>query len=142
MSIMGLAVSFFSPFSHGFLRVATATPRCHIADPARNAYETFDLARQADAAHADLVVFPELGLSAYSNDDLFLQDALHDAVEDALLRIVEESRTLHPVLIVGAPRLVRGRLFNLAIAIHRGSNSMTACQRARFSGGRTPGSAW
>ena len=113
-------MSFHSPFSHGYLRVATATPRCHIADPDRNATETLDLAVQAAAEHVDLVVFPELGLSAYTNDDLFLQQALHDGVDRAIRKIVEQSRDLHPVLIVGAPWIIRGRLFNLAIAVHRG----------------------
>lgn len=113
-------MSFHSPFSHGFLRVATATPRCHIADPARNVEETLALARQAEDRHADLVVFPELGLSAYTNDDLFLQEALHLAVDEALVRLTRESRDLHAVLIVGAPKIIRGQLFNLAIAVHRG----------------------
>ena len=113
-------MSFFSPFSHGFLRVATATPRCHISDPRKNADETLKLARDADLQHADLVVFPELGLSAYTNDDLFLQEALHVAVDEALKRIADESRDLHAILIVGAPKIIRGQLFNLAIAIHRG----------------------
>jgi len=113
-------MSFFSPFSHGFLRVATATPRCHIADPRKNAEETLQLALRAEQQAADLVVFPELGLSAYTNDDLFLQEALHLAVDEALDRLTEESRALHAVLIVGAPKIIRGQLFNLAIAIHRG----------------------
>lgn len=113
-------MSFFSPFTHGFLRVATATPRCHIADPARNATETLALARDADADHVDLVVFPELGLTGYSNDDLFLQEALHAAADEALGRIVEASAGLHPVLVVGMPKIIQGQLFNLAIVVHRG----------------------
>lgn len=113
-------MSFFSPFSHGFLRVATATPRSHISDPLKNIEETLKLARRADEQKADLVLFPELGLSAYTNDDLFLQEALHLAVDQALQQLVDASRNLHPILIVGAPKVIRGQLFNLAIAVHRG----------------------
>ncbi|MEM8813005.1 MAG: NAD(+) synthase [Pseudomonadota bacterium] len=113
-------MSFHSPFSHGFVRVATATPRSHLADPAKNLEETLALARRAHDEHVDLVVFPELGLSAYSLDDLFLQDVLHQAVDHAVRALVEESRNLHPILIVGAPALLSGQLFNLAIAVHRG----------------------
>ncbi|MEM1047207.1 MAG: NAD(+) synthase [Pseudomonadota bacterium] len=113
-------MSFFSPFTHGFLRVATATPRCHIADPVRNADETLALAHDADTGHVDLVVFPELGLTGYTNDDLFLQEAMHTAAEEALRQIVDASVDLHPVLVVGMPKVIQGQLFNLAIVVHRG----------------------
>ena len=75
--------SFASPASHGFVRVACVTPRVHIADPAANLAEHIDLAGRADAAGADLILFPELSLSAYALDDLFLQQTLLEAVRTA-----------------------------------------------------------
>ena len=66
--------SFHSLYSHGFVRVAAATPRVGLADPAFNAGHTLALARRASDEHAALVVFPELGLSGYSIDDLLHQD--------------------------------------------------------------------
>src|SRR5689334_1274453 len=98
--------------SHGFARVAAATPRVRVADPSFNAQETIALAREADAAGLDLVVFPELGISSYAIDDLHLQDALLDAVEDALVQLVDASRSIAPLLLVGAPGRRRGRLYN------------------------------
>ena len=77
---------FFNLYSHDFVRVAVAMPRCRVADPAFNAQETIRLARQAADEGAVLVAFPELGLSAYTCDDLFHQRALLDACEAALGR--------------------------------------------------------
>jgi NAD+ synthase (glutamine-hydrolysing) len=111
---------FNSLYSHGFLRLAAAVPQVTTADPVTNLAETLKLARQADARRAALVVFPELGLSAYAIDDLLMQDALLDAVEAAIGELVEASRSLFPVLIVGAPLRRGGRLYNCAVAIHAG----------------------
>ena len=111
---------FESIYRHGFVRTAVCVPFVRIGDPAFNTERTVTLARRASEAGAILALFPELGLSAYSNDDLFQQDALLDAVQDGLNRVVRESRSLLPVLLVGAPLRVQGRLFNCAVAIHGG----------------------
>ena len=86
-----------------------------------NLSETIRLAQQGDAAKAALLVFPELGLSAYAIDDLLFQDALLDAVERAIDQLVIASRDLYPALIIGAPLRHAGALFNTAVVIHRGS---------------------
>jgi NAD+ synthase (glutamine-hydrolysing) len=115
-----VTADFHSLYSHDFLRLAAATPRVEVADPAFNLAETLKLARQADEAKAGLIAFPELGISAYAIDDLLLQDALLEAVDAALGELVEASRELYPVIVVGAPLRSDGRLYNTAIAIHRG----------------------
>jgi len=81
---------------------------------------TLHLARRASDHHAALVLFPELGLSAFSNEDLFHQDALLDAVREAIDELVKKTKSLSPVLLVGAPLRFQGKLFNCAIAIYRG----------------------
>ena len=111
---------FFSHHRQGFARVGACAPSMSVADPAANARAHIELARQADGEGCDLLVFPELGVSAYAIDDLFLQDALLDAVEAALRQISEASVALKPVLLVGAPVRRNGRLYNCALAIHRG----------------------
>jgi NAD+ synthase (glutamine-hydrolysing) len=111
---------FHSLYSHGFVRLAAAVPRVGLADPDLNAKHTLALARRASEEHAALVVFPELGLSGYSIEDLLHQQALSDAVLEALSQIVQESSVLEPVLVVGAPLRAEGGLFNSAIVIHRG----------------------
>jgi NAD+ synthase (glutamine-hydrolysing) len=113
-------VPFNSIYAHGYARVAVCTPRVAVADVARNLAETVELASKAEEAGAVLAVFPELGLSAYSIDDLLFQDALLDAVERALGELVRASASLRPMLAVGAPLRTEGKLFNCAAVVHRG----------------------
>ncbi len=112
--------SFHSIYSHGFLRAAVCLPQVALAEPAVNARRTIELARRASERGAAVAVFPELGLSSYSNEDLFFQDALLDASEEALATVIETSRELTPLLFVGLPLRVDGKLFNCAAAIYRG----------------------
>ena len=72
---------FDSIYSHGFIRAAVCIPSLRVADPAFNLERTLALARQASEAKVAVALFPELGLSAYSNEDLFHQDALLDATQ-------------------------------------------------------------
>src|SRR5688500_5479813 len=94
---------FDSLYTHGFARVSVCVPHVKVAAPAFNAERTVAMARDAAADGAVLILFPEMGLSAYSNEDLFHQDALLDATEHALAHVVEQSKALAPVLLVGAP---------------------------------------
>ncbi|CAN5289136.1 NAD(+) synthase [soil metagenome] len=112
--------SFFSPYRHGFVRVATATPKVKLADPATNAERVLDLVREADAAGVAVVVFPELGLTGYAIDDLLQQDALLEAVETAIATLAEASKALAPLFVVGAPLRDGGRLYNTAVALQGG----------------------
>ncbi|MBF6170381.1 NAD(+) synthase [Nocardia blacklockiae] len=114
------SLPFDSLYRHGFARVAVAVPPVRVADPDYNAEQTLALARQAAEQHAVLTVFPELGLSCYTADDLFHQDALQYAVDAALERVVAESAGIDSVLVVGAPVRAQGRLFNCGIVIDRG----------------------
>lgn len=112
--------SFFSPHTHGFVRLAVCTPRVEIASPDLNAARILELAHAASGVHAALSLFPELGLSAYSIEDLTHQDALLDAVETAAGKLIDASRSLGVLLVVGAPIRIEQRLFNCALVIHRG----------------------
>ena len=116
-----MSLPFQSIYAHGFIRAAVCTPFLRVADPRFNLERTLGLARRASAQGAALAIFPELGISAYTNDDLFHQDALLKATEAAIAELVEGSRDLIPVLIVGAPLRFEGRLFNCAVVIHRGT---------------------
>ena len=111
---------FTSIYRHGFVRVAVCIPAVRLGNPNENAVRTLDLAQRAHQAHATIALFPELGLSGYSNEDLFHQDVVLEATLSALGRLVEASRALAPVLIVGAPLKLERKLFNCAVAIHRG----------------------
>jgi len=111
---------FHSIYAHGFVRVAVGIPAVRVADPPFNVAHTIALAERASDAGAAVVVFPELGLSAYSNEDLFHQDALLDATTGAVEDVIEASRRLTPIVVVGAPLRLRGALFNCALAIQNG----------------------
>src|SRR3546814_8839093 len=111
---------FLSIYRQGLIRVAACRPRCEVADPAYNVTSTLQLARRGDEQAVALLVFPELGLSGYAIDDLLLQGALLDEVEERLAELVAASAELSPVMLVGAPLRRDGRLYNCAVAIHRG----------------------
>jgi NAD+ synthase (glutamine-hydrolysing) len=111
---------FHSIYSHGFIRAAVAVPFVRVADPGYNVERTLELARRASELHAAIALFPELGISAYSNEDLFHQDALLDATCSALASLIAQSHELSPVLVVGAPLRSEEKLFNCAVVIYRG----------------------
>jgi NAD+ synthase (glutamine-hydrolysing) len=111
---------FAHPAAHGFARVAAAVPRLHLVDPPANAADTVALATEAAADHAALVVFPELGLTGYSAQDLFHQQPLLTAAVDALEAVRAGTAELPSILVVGLPLRVGSQLFNVAAVLHRG----------------------
>ena len=114
-------MTFRSLYRHGFARVAACTTRTALADPAANAARVLEAARRCHDEGAALAVFPELALSGYSIEDLRLQDPLLDAVAAAVDELVERSRDLLPLILVGAPLRHRdGAVYNVALALHRG----------------------
>jgi len=145
-----MAGSFGSIYRHGFVRGAVGVPTLRVADPAFNAERTLALARRASEAGAAVALFPELGLSAYSNDDLFHQDALLEATRAELWKLVKASAELTPILAVGAPLRFEGKLFNCAVVIYRGRilglvpktylpNYREFYERRQFTSGRDAG---
>ena len=111
---------FFNLYRHGFIRVALGIPEVRVADPAFNAARTVALIEQAEAAKAVLVVFPELGLTAYSCDDLFHQQTLLDGARAALGTVLRATRDTHLIAVVGLPLQVDNLLFNCAAVLHQG----------------------
>ena len=111
---------YFNLYSHGFIRTAVCVPEVKVADTRFNAAETIRLAREAAEQHACFALFPELGLSAYSNEDLFHQDALLRGVLEAIEQVVHETAALNMILVVGAPLQIDSRLFNCGIVLYRG----------------------
>ena len=112
--------SFYSIYRHGFIRVAVCVPHVRVADPEFNTTRTVGLANQASEAGAAIALFPELGISSYAIDDLLQQEALLGGVLAGIREIVEASRALTPVLLIGAPLRFEHRLFNCAVVIYQG----------------------
>ena len=112
--------NFYSIYSHGFARTAACTLPVAIGDPRENARRTAELARECAEKGVAVAVFPELGLTGYSIEDLLLQDVLLDAALEALEDLRAASVAIASVIVVGAPLVHRGRVFNCAAVIHRG----------------------
>lgn len=111
---------FFNLYNHGFIRTAVCIPELRVADTFFNTKNTIDLARKAALQKAVLAIFPELGISAYSNDDLFHQDALLRSVNDSLRTIKKASEKINLIMVVGAPLQIDCRLFNCAVVFYQG----------------------
>jgi NAD+ synthase (glutamine-hydrolysing) len=116
----GESSEYFNLYRHGFIRAAVCIPEVKVADTVYNAAQTIRLAREAAEKQAILALFPELGLSAYSNEDLFHQDALLQGVLVALREVIRETASLKTILVVGAPLQVHSRLFNCGVVLYRG----------------------
>ncbi len=113
-------VEFFNLYNQGFIRVAVGTPEVRVADPVFNGSRTIELMAQADHEKAVLALFPELGLTSYSCEDLFHQQALLDSALASLRGVLEASEDLNLIAVVGMPLQVDHMLFNCAVVIHRG----------------------
>lgn len=117
---MAETLSFHSPKTHGFVRVAAATPVSHVGDPKANAAEHVALIQQAGEQGVDLIVFPELSLSAYAIDDLHLQAALLEEVERQIAVVAQATADADLVAVVGAPVRNGDALYNCAVVIGSG----------------------
>ena len=105
----------------GFVSVACGTPKLRLADCNYNAEQTFTLMRKAEKAGAKVLVLPELGLTGYSCGDLFYQDTLLRASEEALSTVLAATRNLEVVTAVGMPLRVNNKLYNCAVIIQKGT---------------------
>ena len=105
-----------------YIRIACAVPEVQVANVEKNTRDICDFMEKADTQNVDVLVFPELAMTGYSCGDLFLQDALHDAVEEGLVKILECSAA-HPHLtaVVGLPVRSGIKLFNCAAVICAGA---------------------
>ncbi|RYF44804.1 MAG: hypothetical protein EOO27_42605 [Comamonadaceae bacterium] len=114
-------MDFNSCYSHGFARVAACTIPVAIADPATNAASVLAEARACHDEGVAVAIFPELCLTGYAIDDLVMQDVVLEATTAAIATLVEASKDLLPVIVVGAPLRHDNRLYNCAVVIHQGS---------------------
>jgi Predicted amidohydrolase len=111
---------FYNLYNHGFIKVAVCIPEVKVADTKFNASRTVELAKKAVENNAIFALFPELGTSAYSNEDLFHQDALLQSVLDSLKYIIDAAKDLNLIMAVGAPLQVDSLLFNCGLVLYGG----------------------
>jgi len=105
---------------YGFYRVATAIQKTTVANPTANAKEVISILEEASEKDVGVVVFPELTLTSYSASDLFFQHRLYNAQNEALEKILEFSKTINVVAIIGIAIIDRDRLYNCGVVIHLG----------------------
>lgn len=103
-----------------FVRVAAAVPRVSVGNVPENTRAILEKARAAGESGAALVAFPELALTGYTCGDLFFQEALLRAARAGLAELVAASREFSPLLVMGLPLDLRGRLFNCAAVVGGG----------------------
>lgn len=105
---------------HGFVKVAAATPKLKVADTVYNTEQIRLFMTESAAWGARITVFPELCITGYTCQDLFLQEKLLTAAKDALMQLAEASASLPGIYFVGLPYEVNGKLYNVAAAISGG----------------------
>lgn len=105
---------------YGIIKVATAVPTVKVADCVSNIKEIESLVVQAEGQGVEIIIFPELSVTGYTCQDLFRQQLLLDATENCVMQLLEFSRQLDIISIVGVPMAVGNLLLNCAIVIQRG----------------------
>ena len=113
-------MDFANAYAQGFARIAARVLPVHLAQPLANAGAIAEDVRALSEQGVVVAAYPELSITGYSCDDLFLQETLLDAAEDALGVLVKASEDLLPVIIVGTPLRYNARVYNCAVAIWQG----------------------
>ena len=105
----------------GFIKVAAATPKIKVADPAYNTEEILKIIDETEKNGASILVFSELTISGYTCGDLFLQQPLLTECKNQLLRIVKATENKSMLVVVGCPIIIKQKLYNCAVVISDGS---------------------
>ena len=107
--------------NYGFVRVAAAIPKLKVANCEYNTLEIIENAEKACDKGAQFVVFPELAITSYTCADLFLQRTLQNEAINSLKIIIEKTKLLECIILLGMPLLINSRLYNCAVVIKGGS---------------------
>ena len=105
---------------HGFIKVAAAVPAVKVADCKYNVEQIEEQIVLAEGQGVEIIVFPELCITGYSCQDLFRQQLLLEASESAVLLLLDFTRQLDIISIVGLPMAVGDLLLNCAVVIQKG----------------------
>ena len=106
---------------YGFVNVAAAVPTVKVADVEYNVQQIESIIAQAEGRGVEVIVFPELCLTGYTCQDLFKEQILLDRAEEAVIMLLDFTRKLDIVSIVGTPLIINGLLYNCAVIIQGGS---------------------
>ena len=107
--------------NYGYITVASAIPSVCVADADYNIKQIESLIAQAEGKGAEIIVFPELSVTGYSCQDLFAQQTLLDQTEMKILQLLDFSRMLDIICIIGAPVCIGTALYNCAVVCQHGN---------------------
>ena len=107
--------------NQGFIKVAAGTPGVTVADCRANTKAILEMIKEMEAQHAKIMVFPELCITGYTCQDLFLQRRLLDSAWESLLTLAEETRDVDALIFVGLPVRKNGKLYNAAAVLNHGN---------------------
>jgi len=102
---------------HGFIKVAAISPKIKVADPAYNSLQVIEGIIRANKNKAKIIVFPELVLSGYTCNDLFLQERLLDEVLAGLSKCIEATKGMYALVFLGMPLEYNEKLYNVSVVI-------------------------
>ena len=105
---------------YGFVKVAAFTPQVKLADPKTNKELICQMLDEGEAKGAKVMVFPELSITGYTCQDLFLQETLLEEAKKALLAIAKHTEGKEYLAFVGLPISYNGKLYNVAAAVGNG----------------------
>ena len=105
---------------YGFVNVAAAVPMVKVADVAYNVEQIKSLITQAEEQSVEVIVFPELCITGYTCQDLFKEQLLLDQAEQGIIQLLDFSRKLDIISIVGLPVIINGLLYNCAVVLQGG----------------------
>ena len=105
---------------YGFVKVASAIPTIKVADCDYNEKQIENLVVQAEGKGVEIICFPELCITGYTCGDLFSQQLLIDGSENALFKLLDFTRSLNIITIIGMPIQCRNCLLNAAVVIQGG----------------------
>lgn len=105
---------------NGYIKTAAATPYITVADCNANGNEIIRLIHEMEKEHVKVMTFPELCITGYTCQDLFLQRRLLDSAWETLLKITKETADVDALVFVGVPFRNHGKLYNVAAVLNRG----------------------
>ena len=105
---------------YGFFNVAAAVPAVKVADVTYNVQQIESIVAQAEGRGVEVLVTPELSLTGYTCQDLFREQLLLDKAEEGILQLLDFTRKLDIIIVVGCPVVINALLYNCAVVIQRG----------------------
>ena len=129
---------------YGYVKIGAGVPEIKVADPQFNVEQIEKLVLKAQTQGVEILVTPELGITGYTCQDLFFQQTLMEEAEVALMKLMDFTRSMDMIIVVGMPVACKGGLLDCAVVLQKGkimgivaktflANSRECCEKRWFS---------